>query len=195
MRIAEISRKTRETNIEMKINLDGSGQVAIQSPIGFLTHMLETLARHGAFDLEARIEGDLEVDQHHTVEDTGIVLGEVFKKALGDKKGIRRAGFFIFPMDEALARVALDISGRPFLKFKAKFEEPRIGDLESGLIEDFFLGFTNSLGANVHVKVHYGRSDHHKAEAIFKALGRALRTACEIDPRMSDEIPSTKGVI
>jgi len=195
MRTAEIKRETKETRIHIKLNLDGSGKIAIQSPIGFLTHMLDTLARHGGFDMEATIEGDLHVDQHHTVEDTGIVLGEAIKQALGDKRGINRAGFFIFPMDEALARVALDISGRPFLKYKAKLNTKKIGDLQTDLVEDFFLGFANALGANLHIKVHYGRSDHHKLEAIFKALARALKMACQIDPRMANEIPSTKGTV
>ncbi len=195
MRVAEIKRETKETRIHIKLNLDGSGKIAIQSPIGFLTHMLDTLARHGGFDLEATIEGDLHVDQHHTVEDTGIVLGEAIKQALGDKRGINRAGFFIFPMDEALARVALDISGRPFLKYKAKLKSKKIGDLQTDLVEDFFLGFANALGANLHIKVVYGRSDHHKVEAIFKALARALKMACQIDPRMANEIPSTKGTV
>ncbi|RMI01661.1 MAG: imidazoleglycerol-phosphate dehydratase HisB [Calditrichaeota bacterium] len=194
-RTAEVQRETRETRIRMKLNIDGSGRAAIASPIGFLTHMLETLTRHGIFDLEAHIEGDLQVDQHHTVEDTGIVLGEAFKQALGEKRGIRRAGFFIYPMDEALARVAVDLSGRPFLKYKVKLAHKTVGDLHTDLVEDFFLGFATALGANLHIKVHYGRSDHHKIEAVFKALGRALKEACQIEPRLQNQIPSTKGAL
>ena len=195
MRSASISRETRETRIAMSVNLDGRGESEIVSPIGFLTHMLETFARHGIFDLQANIEGDLEVDQHHTVEDCGIVLGEVFKKALGDKRGIKRAGFFIYPMDEALATVAIDISGRSFLKLEAEFSNARVGELEVELLEDFFLGFSGALGANLHIRVHYGRSDHHKIEAVFKALSKAMKSACEIEPRIADTIPSTKGVL
>ncbi|MCB0289246.1 MAG: imidazoleglycerol-phosphate dehydratase HisB [Calditrichaeota bacterium] len=195
MRSASISRETRETRIAMSVNLDGRGESEIVSPIGFLTHMLETFARHGIFDLQANIEGDLEVDQHHTVEDCGIVLGEVFKKALGDKRGIKRAGFFIYPMDEALATVAIDISGRSFLKLEAEFSNARVGELEIELLEDFFLGFSAALGANLHIRVHYGRSDHHKIEAVFKALAKAMKSACEIEPRIADTIPSTKGVL
>ena len=195
MRSASISRETRETRIAMSVNLDGRGESEIVSPIGFLTHMLETFARHGIFDLQADIEGDLEVDQHHTVEDCGIVLGEVFKKALGDKRGIKRAGFFIYPMDEALATVAIDISGRSFLKLEAEFSNARVGELEIELLEDFFLGFSGALGANLHIRVHYGRSDHHKIEAVFKALAKAMKSACEIEPRIAGTIPSTKGVL
>ncbi|MCB0260991.1 MAG: imidazoleglycerol-phosphate dehydratase HisB [Calditrichaeota bacterium] len=195
MRSASISRETRETRIAMSVNLDGRGESEIVSPIGFLTHMLETFARHGIFDLQANIEGDLEVDQHHTVEDCGIVLGEVFKKALGDKRGIKRAGFFIYPMDEALATVAIDISGRSFLKLEAEFSNARVGELEIELLEDFFLGFSGALGANLHIRVHYGRSDHHKIEAVFKALAKAMKSACEIEPRIAGTIPSTKGVL
>lgn len=195
MREASIERKTKETSIQMRVNIDGSGKSNITSEIGFLNHMLETFAKHAIFDLEANIIGDIHVDQHHTVEDTGIVLGEVIKKALGDKKGIRRAGFFIFPMDESLAGVAIDISGRPFLKWNVKFRSKKIGDLSTELIEDFFLGFTTSLGANLHIIAHYGRSDHHKTEAVFKAFARAMRAACEIDDRATGEIPSTKGTL
>lgn len=195
MRSASISRETRETRIAMSVNLDGRGESEIVSPIGFLTHMLETFARHGIFDLQANIAGDMQVDQHHTVEDCGIVLGEVFKKALGDKRGIKRAGFFIYPMDEALATVAIDISGRSFLKLEAEFSSRRVGELEVELLEDFFLGFCSALGANLHIRVHYGRSDHHKIEAVFKALAKAMKTACEIEPRIAGTIPSTKGVL
>ncbi len=195
MRIAEINRETRETQIKMSINLDGSGAAEIKSPIGFLGHMLDTFSRHGIFDLNAEIAGDLEVDQHHTIEDTGIVLGEVIKKALGDKRGIKRAGFFVYPMDEALVTVAVDISGRPFLKLDAEFSSVAVGEFPVELLEDFLLGFTNALGVNLHVLVHYGRSDHHKIEAVFKGLAKAMKMACEIEPRIKNQIPSTKGVL
>jgi len=195
MRTASIKRETKETSIQMRVNIDGSGKSNITSEIGFLNHMLETFAKHAIFDLEANITGDIQVDQHHTVEDTGIALGEVIKKALGDKKGIKRAGFFVFPMDESLASVAIDISGRPFLKWNVKFRNKKIGDLSTELIEDFFLGFTTFLGANLHIMIYYGRSDHHKIEAVFKAFAKAMKTACEIDNRVYGEIPSTKGVL
>jgi imidazoleglycerol-phosphate dehydratase len=177
----------------MTLNIDGSGKSKIDSPIGFLTHMLESFAKHAIFDLEASIRGDMHVDAHHTVEDTGIALGEALKAALGDKRGIQRAGFWMYPMDEALATVALDLSGRPFLVWDVDFSTPAIGNLPTELFEDFFLGFTNALGANLHVKVHYGRSDHHKIEAVFKALAKSLKMACTIEPRIKNEIPSTKG--
>jgi imidazoleglycerol-phosphate dehydratase len=193
MRKATIKRNTSETQIAMTLNIDGSGKSKIDSPIGFLTHMLESFAKHAIFDLEASIRGDMHVDAHHTVEDTGIALGEALKAALGDKRGIQRAGFWMYPMDEALATVALDLSGRPFLVWDVEFVTPAIGDLPTELFEDFFLGFTNALGANLHVKVHYGRSDHHKIEAVFKALAKSLKTACTIEPRIKNDIPSTKG--
>ena len=195
MRTATVERKTKETQIKIKLNIDGSGKSRIISEIGFLNHMLETFAKHGLFDIEAKIKGDLHVDQHHTVEDTGIVLGEAFKKALGDKRGIKRAGFFIFPMDEALVMTAVDISGRPYLKMDAKFKSKKVGNLQVDLLEDFFQGFAVSLGANLHIKIYYGRSDHHKIEAMFKAFGKALKEACEIEERLKNEIPSTKGTL
>ncbi len=195
MRIANIERKTKETFIRMTVNIDGSGKSSIISEIGFLNHMLETFAHHGIFDLEANIKGDIHVDQHHTVEDTGITLGEVIRKALGDKKGIKRAGFFTFPMDESLASVAIDISGRPFLKWDVKFQNKKVGDLSTELLEDLFSGFASSLGANLHIKIHYGRSDHHKIEAIFKALAKAMKIACEVEDRLNNKIPSTKGTL
>lgn len=193
MRSAKVNRKTRETDIKIKINIDGAGKSRIKSQIGFLSHMLETLAKHGLFDINADIKGDVHVDQHHTVEDTGIALGQAFKKGLGDKKGLRRAGFFIYPMDEALVLVAIDLSGRPYLKMDARFRRKKIGDLHIDSLEDFFQGFVSALGANLHVKVYYGRSDHHKVEAIFKAFGRALYQVCEIERRLKGKIPSTKG--
>ncbi len=195
MRKAIINRSTNETGVSAKLKIDGTGIYEIEAQLGFLTHMLCTFTKAGAFDLKMKIEGDLKVDQHHTIEDAGIVLGQAFKKALGDKKGINRAGYFVYPMDEALAVVAVDISGRPYLQFDARFKRRFCGDLDTDLLEDFFYGFASNLGANVVVRMPYGRSDHHKVEAIFKAFGKAMKTACSVDKRMVDEIPSTKGVI
>ncbi|MDR1319428.1 MAG: imidazoleglycerol-phosphate dehydratase [Treponema sp.] len=216
-RTAEISRKTRETSVAIKLNLDGSGMAKLEYPIGFMVHMLNTFARHGLFDLEIKASGDLEVDQHHLVEDTGIVLGQCFAKALGDKKGIRRNGSCLFPMDETLARAALDLSGRPCLVFEAGLsgipltsaapEPPRtplpagspgqaasaVSVFQTDTVEDFWQGFVNSAGLALHLDVLRGRSDHHKIEAIFKAAARALRAACEFDERARDVVPSTKG--
>jgi imidazoleglycerol-phosphate dehydratase len=157
--------------------------------------MLETFAKHGLFDIDAKIRGDLDVDQHHTVEDTGVVLGGAFNIGLGDRRGIKRAGFSIFPMDDSLAMVSIDLSGRPYLRMDAKFKNKKVGDLSTELLEDFFQGFVNSLGANLHIKIYYGRSDHHKIEAIFKALGMSLKQACEVEIRAKNKIPSTKGAI
>ena len=193
MRTATLKRNTTETRISMTLNIDGTGESKVQSPVGFLTHMLESFARHAVMDLETHIDGDIHVDAHHTIEDTGIVLGDALKQALGDKRGIRRAGFWMYPMDEALASVALDLSGRPCLVWDVPLTSTAIGDFPCELFEDFFLGLSNSLAANIHVKVHYGRSDHHKVEAVFKALAKSLKTACEIEPRTRDIIPSTKG--
>ncbi len=194
MRKAQVKRTTTETAITIHLAIDGTGNSTITSDIGFFNHMLETFARHGNFDLEAHITGDLHVDQHHTVEDTGIVLGQAFRKALEDKKGISRTGFFMVPMDEAFAMAAVDICGRPFLKIDTRVTTPAVGDFSTALITDFFQGFAASLGATIHIKVYYGRSDHHKIEAIFKAFGKAVRDACAVDPRCSD-IPSTKGIL
>lgn len=195
MRNAKISRKTKETEIEINLNIDGKGKYNIKTPIGFFTHMLESFAKHGLFDIKLDVKGDLEIGQHHTIEDTGIALGKVFKEALGDKKGINRAGYFIFPMDEALAIAALDIAGRPYLKFNAKFRRRFCGELDTDLLEDFFYGFSVGLGANLALQVNYGRSDHHKIEALFKAFGKAMKTACSKDTRAAKELPSTKGLI
>jgi imidazoleglycerol-phosphate dehydratase len=195
MRISKIQRTTKETNISIHLNLDGKGEYNIQTPIGFFTHTLESFAKHGLFDLMMTAEGDLHVDQHHLVEDCGIVLGQAFKKALGDKKGINRAGYFVYPMDEALAVVAIDIGGRPYLQFDAEFKRRFCGELDTDLLEDFFLGFAINLGANVVVRMPYGRSDHHKIEAIFKAFAKAMKMACSTDPRAIENIPSTKGMI
>jgi imidazoleglycerol-phosphate dehydratase len=201
-RIAEIERKTKETDIFIRLNLDGRGEAKLAYPVGFMSHMLNTFARHGLFDIELRAKGDLEVDQHHLVEDTGIVLGQCFAKALGDKRGIRRNGSCLFPMDECLARAAADISGRPFLYFDGQLSgtpiisTPENGtpyDFQTDVIEDFWQAFVSACGCNLHMEVIRGRSDHHKIEALFKAAARALRAACEIDERARDSIPSTKG--
>ena len=195
MRIAKISRKTKETEIKVMINIDGKGKYKIKTPIEFFTHMLESFAKHGLFDIQLNVKGDLQVDQHHTIEDTGIVLGQAFSKALGDRKGINRAGYFIFPMDEALAIAAVDISGRPYLKFKGKMQRRFCGGFDTDLLEDFFYGFSAGLQANLAVKTEYGRSDHHKIEALFKAFAKAMKMACSKDKRALKEMPSTKGLI
>ena len=195
MRLAKVKRKTKETEIAIKLDIDGKGKSRIKTPIGFFGHMLETFSKTGTFDLQTNVMGDLKVDQHHTIEDTGLVLGQAFKEALGNKRGINRAGFFVYPMDEALAVVAVDIGGRPFNQFDAEFKRRFCGELDLDTLEDFFYGFSVGLGANIAVKMPYGRSDHHKVEAIFKAFGKAMKMACSVDKRMIREIPSTKGVI
>jgi imidazoleglycerol-phosphate dehydratase len=194
MRTAQISRKSRETDIKLDLNVDGKGRYNVKIPIGFFTHMLESFSKHGLFDIKLDVEGDLEVDQHHSVEDIGIVLGQAFNKALGNKKGINRAGYFIFPMDESLAVAAVDISGRPYLRFNTKFKRRFCGRLDTDVLEDFFYGFTVGLGANVAIQAD-GRSDHHKIEAIFKAFAKAMKMACSKDKRALKELPSTKGMI
>ena len=193
-RIAKIERKTRETQIRLELNLDGSGQGSWKTGVGFFDHMLELFSRHGAFDLTVEAKGDLQVDQHHTVEDVGICLGQAVKQALGDKKGIRRYGHFTLPMEETLATTAIDLSGRYYLVFNAEFTSPKIGEFDSELVEDFWQAFAANSLCNLHVLVHYGRNSHHVAEAIFKSAARALRMAVETDPRMSG-VPSTKGTL
>jgi len=188
-------RKTKETDIKIELNIDGKGKTDISTPIPFLNHLLDNFARHGLFDLKVKAKGDVEIDQHHTVEDIGICLGEAFKKTLGDKKGINRAGYFVFPLDEALAVVSLDISGRAFLNFDCKFKKEKIGDLDSDLIKEFFWGFVRHLGATLHVRVLYGENEHHKAESIFKSFGKAMKIACSREKRILKELPSTKGLI
>ena len=195
MRTSTLSRKTRETDISITLELDGSGKLEVKTPIGFLSHMLESFAKHGLFDLTLEASGDLQVDQHHLVEDLGIALGEAFKQALGDKAGINRAGYFVYPMDEALAMVALDFGGRPYLQFEARFEREKCGELDTGVVEDFFRGFATGAMANAAVLIPNGRSDHHKLEAAFKGFGRAARMACSTDPRAMGSLPSTKGMI
>jgi imidazoleglycerol phosphate dehydratase HisB len=193
-RTAEVERETRETRIRVRVDLDGTGRAEVDTGIGFLDHMLELLSGHSLVDLEVEAEGDLEVDEHHTVEDVGIVLGQALSRALGERRGIRRYGFLL-PMDESLARVAVDLGGRSYLVFRAEFERERVGDLPTELVEDFLKALADHLEANLHVTVEYGRNEHHKIEAIFKALGRALRAAVERDPRLGQELPSTKGTL
>jgi imidazoleglycerol-phosphate dehydratase len=194
LRKASIVRNTRETQIRGTLRLDGRGAYDISTGVRFLDHMLELFAKHGAFDLKLHAEGDLDVDQHHTVEDTGIVLGQLVSEALGDRKGIHRAGYFVMPMDETLAVAALDLGGRPALVYKDLVRTRLVGDLQSELVEDFFQGFVNNAGANLHIKVLYGRSNHHKIEAVFKCFARALRFACSKDPQLRGQLPSTKGL-
>ncbi len=195
IRSGAVKRNTTETQIALTLVIDGQGAYKISTGIRFFDHMLELFARHGAFDLTLRCAGDLDVDQHHTVEDVGIALGEAFHQALGDKKGILRAGYFVMPMDETLAVAAVDLSGRVAYVVDDKVKVRLVGDLQSELLGDFFDGFARGAKANVHVKVLYGRSNHHKIEAIFKAFARALRGACSRDDRMREMLPSTKGLL
>ena len=195
MRSATVRRDTRETRISGALKIEGRGKYQISTGIRFFDHMLELFARHGGFDLKLCAEGDLDVDQHHTVEDAGIVLGQLFAKALGDRKGINRAGYFVLPMDETLAVAAVDLGGRPALVYKDLVRVRLVGDLQAELLEDFFGGFVNHAGANLHAKVFYGRSSHHKIEAIFKCFARAMKFACSNDPSLKDQLPSTKGLL
>lgn len=194
-RASVVKRVTKETRITGSLSLDGRGQYEISTGIRFFDHMLELFAKHGGFDLTLKAQGDLDVDQHHTVEDVGIVLGQLFAKALGDKRGINRAGYFVMPMDETLAVVAVDLSGRPALVYSDLVRVRLVGDLQSELLEDFFDGFVHHAGANLHAKVLYGRSNHHKVEAVFKCFARAMRVACAKDARLKDDLPSTKGLL
>jgi imidazoleglycerol-phosphate dehydratase len=195
VRRAVIDRRTTETSIAMKIDLDGTGKYQVRTGIRFLDHMLELFARHGAFNLTIDAKGDLDVDQHHTVEDLGIALGEAVSAALGTRRGINRAGYFVMPMDETLAVAAIDLSGRPHAVVDLKVKTARVGDLQTELVHDFFEGFAIGARANVHVKVLYGRSSHHHVEAVFKAFARALRVACSKDKRLAKVLPSTKGLL
>jgi imidazoleglycerol-phosphate dehydratase len=194
-RTASIDRKTNETNIRVRLNLDGRGSSQISTGIRFFDHMLELVARHGAFDLRLDAKGDLDVDQHHTVEDTGIALGEAVQKALGTKRGILRAGYFLMPMDETLAAAAIDLSGRPHCVCRIDVSAKHVGDFQTELVEDFFQGFAQAARANVHLRVLYGRSSHHQVEAVFKAFARALRFAVSKDKRLRNVLPSTKGLL
>src|SRR5258708_36249483 len=195
MRTATVERITHETQIRGKLKIEGKGKYSVSTGIRFLDHMLELFTRHGGFDLELRATGDLDVDQHHTVEDCGIALGQLFATALGDRKGINRAGYFVMPMDESLSLTAVDLSGRPALVYKDLVKVRLVGDLQSELMHDFFDGFAVHCGANVHVKVLYGRSNHHKLESIFKGWARAMKYACSKDARLKDQLPSTKGLL
>ena len=195
MRRATITRKTRETQITLRLALDGKGRYDVATGIRFLDHMLELFTRHGGFDLKLQAKGDLDVDQHHTVEDLGIALGEAVSAALGTRRGINRAGYFVMPMDETLAVAAIDLGGRPHAVVDLKVKTVRVGDLQTELVHDFFEGFAIGARANVHVKVLYGRSSHHQVEAVFKAFARALRAACSKDKRLARTLPSTKGLL
>jgi imidazoleglycerol-phosphate dehydratase len=195
MREAVIERNTKETQISAELRIEGTGTYEISTGIRFLDHMLELFTKHGGFDLKLKAAGDLDVDQHHTVEDTGIVLGDLFAKALGDRRGINRAGYFVQTMDESLAVVAIDLGGRPALVYDQQVDVVHVGDLQTELLEDFFGGFANHAGANFHAKVLYGRSNHHKIEAVFKCFARAMRYACSTDERLKDQLPSTKGLL
>lgn len=194
-RTAAFERNTTETKIALKLTIEGQGRYTVRTGIRFFDHMLELFTRHGAFDLELACNGDLDVDQHHTVEDVGIALGEAFDRALGDKKGILRAGYFVMPMDETLAVAAIDLSGRVACVVKSKVKTRLVGDLQTELVEDFFEGFARGARANVHLKTLYGRSNHHKIEALFKAFARALRVACSRDKQLGEMLPSTKGLL
>ena len=193
-RSAKIDRATSETQVTLEVNLDGSGVTDIETGVGFLDHMLDLFGKHAAIDLTVRAKGDLHVDQHHTAEDVGICLGQAVRQAVGDKAGIRRYGHFTLPMDETLATVALDLSGRHYLHFGAEFPSPKIGDFDSELVEEFWRAFSGNALCNLHVVLHHGKNSHHIAEAIFKATGRSLRMAVEADPRMTG-VPSTKGAL
>ena len=193
MRKASLDRKTTETQIAVSINLDGTGAFDVKSGVGFLDHMLELLARHSLIDIKLRAKGDTHIDFHHTTEDSGIALGQAFAKALGDRKGIRRYADCLLPMDEALTRAAIDVSGRPYLIWKVEFSRPKIGEFDTELVREWFQAFAMNAGVTLHVQALYGDNCHHIAESCFKALARVLRAATEIDPRQKDRIPSTKG--
>jgi imidazoleglycerol-phosphate dehydratase len=195
MRRAEIKRKTRETEIAVTVDLDGSGKAAVATGIGFFDHMLEQVARHGLIDLEIKAAGDLHIDQHHTAEDVGIALGQALKQALGDMKGIARYADVALPMDEALTRCAVDISGRPYLVWRVKFSRGKVGEFDTELVQEFFQALAQNAGITLHVENVYGRNNHHIAESCFKGLARALRTAVAIDPRNAGTVPSTKGTL
>ncbi|MEO8657094.1 MAG: imidazoleglycerol-phosphate dehydratase HisB [Bryobacteraceae bacterium] len=195
MRSAKLQRDTKETQIAASLRIEGKGRYEVSTGIRFFDHMLELFTKHGGFDLKLHANGDLDVDQHHTVEDVGIVLGKLFGEALGDRKGINRSGYFVQPMDETLAVVAVDLGGRPALVYSDLVKVRMVGDLQTELVHDFFDGLANNLGANIHVKVMYGRSNHHKIEAVFKCFARAIKFACSKDARLKDQLPSTKGLL
>lgn len=195
MRAGSVTRSTTETDVAVSVNLDGSGKAEIATGVGFLDHMLELLARHALFDLTVKVDGDLHVDQHHSVEDCGIALGEAFRQALGDKRGITRYAEVHLPMDETLTRVAIDISGRPFLVFRTAFTRDKIGEFDTELVREWFQAFAINAGITLHVETLYGENSHHIAESCFKGLARALRKAVTIDPREGERVPSTKGAL
>ena len=195
MRTATLTRNTSETRITITVNLDGTGAYDVRTGVGFFDHMLEQLSRHSLIDLHVRTQGDLHIDQHHTVEDTGIAIGQAIAQALGDKRGIRRYGDALSPMDECLTRVALDISGRPWLVWRAPFSQKRLGEMDTELFQHWFHSFAQAAGVTLHVETLHGDNNHHIAESAFKGLARALRTAIEIDPRKANAVPSTKGVL
>ena len=194
-RTAKLTRKTKETRIQAELNLDGSGESSIDTGIPFFDHMLTLFARHGLFDLNVKAEGDIDVDYHHTVEDTGIVLGQLLKDVLAEKRGIRRYGFFLLPMDECLARVAIDLSNRQAFVYKVESSDPMVRDFNIGLVKEFFQAFANEACCNLHINLEYGEEPHHVAESIFKSFARALDIATQIDPRLGDSIPTTKGML
>ncbi|WP_298690794.1 imidazoleglycerol-phosphate dehydratase HisB [uncultured Sphingomonas sp.] len=195
MRRAEVRRETTETQIAVTLDLDGSGRYAVSTGIGFLDHMLEQLSRHALIDLTVEAKGDLHIDHHHTTEDSALAIGEAFSKALSDRKGIQRFGAAYAPMDETLTRVAIDISGRPYLVWRTAFSQAKLGDFDTELFEHWFQSFAQAAGITLHVETLYGRNNHHIVESAFKALARALRAAIEIDPRKADQVPSTKGTL
>ena len=195
MRTGTVHRATAETSIDVRVDLDGTGAYSISTGIGFFDHMLEQLSRHSLIDLDVKTVGDLHIDQHHTVEDTGLAIGECVLKALGEKRGIRRYADALSPMDETLTRVAIDISGRPYLVWKTEFSQKKLGEMDTEMFEHFFHSFAQTAGVTLHIETLYGQNNHHIAEAAFKGLARALREAVEIDPRKADAIPSTKGIL
>lgn len=194
-RTAKLTRNTKETRIQAELNIDGSGESSIDTGIPFFDHMLTLFARHGLFDLTVKAEGDIDVDYHHTVEDTGIVLGQLVKESLAEKRGIRRYGFFLLPMDECLARVAIDLSNRQAFVYKVESNDPMVRDFNIGLVKEFFQAFANEACCNLHINLEYGEEPHHIAESIFKSFARALDSATQIDPRLGDNIPTTKGML
>ena len=195
MRTASVTRTTAETDIAVALNLDGTGSYDIATGVGFFDHMLDQLARHALIDLDVRAKGDLQVDDHHTVEDTGIAIGQALSRAVGDKRGIRRYGACLLPMDDTLVQAALDLSGRPYLVWQVDFPTPKIGSFDTELVREFFQALAQNAGITLHVTNHYGDNSHHIAETCFKAVARVLRVACEIDPRQAGAIPSTKGTL
>lgn len=195
MRTADVTRETQETKISVTINLDGAGVFDVQTGIGFLDHMLESFSKHALIDLKVRAKGDLHIDMHHTTEDTGIVIGQAIRRALGERRGIRRFGAALIPMDETCTRAALDVSGRPYLIWKVAFSKPKLGEMDTELFKEWFQAFAQAAGVTLHVETLYGENNHHIVESSFKALARALRQAVEVDPRAAGKVPSTKGTL